>query len=166
MSSTCRPIPSTTIADKSVYDVPGTHNVGLPTQYQLNDGPASQLIAGSMPVNRIRRWPNIETELGDCSDCHTGDPHLPKSQNPDYAINWPNFEIMLGYRLRGWDNIILTKTLQALNHECNREYLFFEDFLSTKVLNLGTSNVILDMFIRTGVQKCQPFPTHITPSSP
>ena len=25
-----------------------------------------QPIASSMPVNRIRRWPNIETELGDC----------------------------------------------------------------------------------------------------
>ena len=40
------------------------HNVH--TQYRLNFGPASQPIAGSMPVNRIRRWPNIETELGDC----------------------------------------------------------------------------------------------------
>ena len=72
ISSTCRPIPSTTIADKSVYrctclyDVSGTHNVGLHTQYWSNVGPATQLIAGSMPVNRIRRWPNIETELGDC----------------------------------------------------------------------------------------------------
>ena len=26
----------------------------------------SQPIAGSMPVNRIRRWPNNEAELGDC----------------------------------------------------------------------------------------------------
>ena len=49
-----------------LYDVPGTHNVGLPIQYRLNVGPASQPIAGSMPVSSIRRWPNVETELGDC----------------------------------------------------------------------------------------------------
>ena len=45
----------------SLYGVPGTHNVGLPTQYRFNIEPARQLIAGSMPVNRIRRWPSIET---------------------------------------------------------------------------------------------------------
>ena len=64
------PIPSTTTADTPLCDVPGTHkfdNVGLHTQYRFNVGPASQPIAGSMPVNRIRRWPNIETELGDCA---------------------------------------------------------------------------------------------------
>ena len=57
-----------TSSNKSVYayDVPGTHNVGLPIQYRFNVGPASQPIAVSMSVNRIRRWPNIETELGDC----------------------------------------------------------------------------------------------------
>ena len=49
-----------------LYDVPGTHNVGLPTQYRFNVGPASQPIARPIPVNRIRRWPNIKTELGDC----------------------------------------------------------------------------------------------------
>ena len=42
------------------------HNVGLPTQYRFNVGPASQLIAGFLPVNRIRRWPSFETELDDC----------------------------------------------------------------------------------------------------
>ena len=51
---------------RRLYDVPGTHNVGLLTQYQFNVEPASQPIAVSMPVNRIRRWPNIETKLGDC----------------------------------------------------------------------------------------------------
>ena len=37
-------------------------------------------------------------------------------------------------------------------------------FLKTKVglPNLGTPNVILDIFTRTGVQKCQPFLTHST----
>ena len=46
--------------------VPGTHNVGLPIQWRFNIGPASQPIAGSMQVNRMRGWINIETELGDC----------------------------------------------------------------------------------------------------
>ena len=49
-----------------LYDVPDTHNVGLHTQYRFNVGPASQPIAGLLSDNRIRRWPNIETELGDC----------------------------------------------------------------------------------------------------
>ena len=43
-----------------LYDVPRKHNVGLPplilVQYV---GPASQLIAGLMPVNRLQCWPNI-----------------------------------------------------------------------------------------------------------
>ena len=43
------------------------------------------------------------------------------------------------------------------------ECLFSEDFLNTKVLNLGTSNVIMHIFIRTGVQKCQPFLTYTAP---
>ena len=49
-----------------LYDVPGTRNVGLPTQYRFNVGQVSQPIAVLMPANRIRRWPNIETELYDC----------------------------------------------------------------------------------------------------
>ena len=72
ISSTCRPIPFTTITDKCtrLCDVPGTHNVGLPTKYWFNVGPASQPIAGSMPVNRIRRSPNIKTEMGDYPVIH------------------------------------------------------------------------------------------------
>ena len=40
------------------YHVPRTEDVGLPTKVRFNVGPASQLIAGLMPVNRLRRWPN------------------------------------------------------------------------------------------------------------
>ena len=40
------------------YDVPGTEEVGLPTQFRFNVGPAFQPIGGSMPVNHLRRWPN------------------------------------------------------------------------------------------------------------
>ena len=43
------------------YDVPGTEDVGLPTKFRLNVGPALQPIAGSMPVKRLRRWPNTKS---------------------------------------------------------------------------------------------------------
>ena len=46
------------------YDVPRTVYVSLPTQFQFNVGPASQPIAGSMPVNRLRCWPNTNPTLG------------------------------------------------------------------------------------------------------
>ena len=82
-----------------------------------------------MPVNRIRRWPSIETELGDCPlfalTAIRVTPYAPKSHYSDNTIHWPNCEIILGHRLRRWANIIPTKTLRALNHEYNREYLFF-----------------------------------------
>ena len=89
------------------------HNV--PTQYRFIVGPASQPIAGSMPVNRIPRWPNIETELGDCPVFALTDIRVtlspPKGHYPDNTIHWVNFEIMLGHRLQRWANIIPTKTL-------------------------------------------------------
>ena len=133
------------------------------TRYRFNVGLASQPLAGSMPDNHIRRWPNIETELGYCpvlaltyvcTDALTLYP--PKGHHPDNTIHWPNCAIMLVHRLRRWANVIPTKPLQALNHEYNHEYLFFsEDFLNTKVLNLGT-----------GVQKCEPLSTHSNPPPP
>ena len=46
------------------YDVPRTEDVGLPTKFRFNVGPASQPIAASMPVNRLRGWPNTNTTLG------------------------------------------------------------------------------------------------------
>ena len=39
-------------------------DVGLPTKFRFNGGPASQPIAGSMPVKRLRRWPNTNPSLG------------------------------------------------------------------------------------------------------
>ena len=36
------------------YDVPRTEDVGLPTKFRFNVGPALQPIAGSMLVNRLR----------------------------------------------------------------------------------------------------------------
>ena len=94
--------------------MPGTHNVDLPTQFRFNVGPASQPIAGSMPVNRIRRWPNIETELVlvlALTAIQVRDTSSPKDHYPDNTIHWPNCEIMLGHRLRRCANIIPIKTL-------------------------------------------------------
>ena len=45
------PPPSLISQCTRLYDVPGTHNVGLPTQYRFNVGSVSQPIAGSMPVD-------------------------------------------------------------------------------------------------------------------
>ena len=39
-------------------------DVGLPTKFRFNVGPASQPITGSTPVNRLRRWPNTNPSLG------------------------------------------------------------------------------------------------------
>ena len=46
------------------YDVPRTGDVGLPTKFRFNVGPALQPIAGSMPFNRLRRWPNTNLSPG------------------------------------------------------------------------------------------------------
>ena len=37
------------------YDIPDTEDVGPPTKFRSNVGPALQPMAGSMPVNRLRR---------------------------------------------------------------------------------------------------------------
>ena len=46
------------------YDALRTEDVGLPTKFRFNVGPASPPIAGSMPVNRLRRRPNTSPSLG------------------------------------------------------------------------------------------------------
>ena len=76
-----------------LYDIglPGTHNVGLPAQYRFNVGPTPQPIAGSMPVNRIRHWPNIETELCDCPVFSlTAIPVTPYALKGHYLDNSPD----------------------------------------------------------------------------
>ena len=59
MSLTCIiPPPSlvlTNIHSILAYDVPDTVDVGLPTEFRFNTGPALQPSAGSMPVNRLLR---------------------------------------------------------------------------------------------------------------
>ena len=88
-------------------------------------------------------------------------------ETPDNTIHWPNADVMLGHCLRRLADIIPIKTLYGLITIFNHEHLS-EHFLKTKVglPNLGTPNVILDIFTRTGVHKCQPFLTHSTPISP
>ena len=86
-----------------------------------------------MLTHSLRRWPVIETALGDCtvfSDCCMGVTMLvsfkiPALETPDDTIHWPNADVMPGHRLRRWANIILTKTLWALNHKYNRENYYF-----------------------------------------
>ena len=53
-----------------------------------------------------------------------------------------------------------------MKYHIQKCFNFNSKVLKTKVLNLRTSNVIFDMFIRTCVQKCQHFPKHCTPLSP
>ena len=83
----------------------------------------------SMLTHSLRRWPVIETALGDCtvfSDCciMLMTFKIPASETPDNTIHWPNVDVMLGHRLRRWANFIPTKTLQAPNHKYNREYYY------------------------------------------
>ena len=47
----------------SAYDVPRTEDVGPPAKFRFNVGPASQPIAGSMQVNRLRGWPNTNLSM-------------------------------------------------------------------------------------------------------
>ena len=67
-----------------------------------------------MLVNRIRRWPKIETELGDCPvfalPAIRVTLYPPERPLPDNTIHRPSFEIILGHRLRRWAKIISTKT--------------------------------------------------------
>ena len=94
----------------------------------------------------------------------------PVARKDTTQIHWPSCEIMLGHRLLRWANNLPTETLQALIIDLTTNIIvniiISEHLLKTKVLNLRTWNVIFDMFIRTAVQKCQPFPTHSTPLSP
>ena len=60
-----------------------------------------------MLAQRLRRWPDIETALGNCPVfAWTAMPKTlfsarrQKSHDPDNTIHWPNADVMLGYRLR------------------------------------------------------------------
>ena len=111
------------------------HNVGPPTQHGFNVRPALQPIAGLMPVNRSRRWPNIDTELGDCPvfalTAIRVTLYASMGHYPDNKIHGqPNCEIKLGHRLRRWANIISTKTHLTTNIIVN--IFFFADFFKHK----------------------------------
>ena len=69
-----------------------------------------------MLTHILRRWPIIETALGDCT--LFSDSYIMlvtfailAPETPDNTIHLPNADLMLGHRLRDWANIIPTKTL-------------------------------------------------------
>ena len=72
---------------------------------------------GSMSTHILRRWPDIETSLGDCtvfSDyCIVMRVTLsiPALETPDNTIHCLNADIMLDNCLQRWANIISTKSL-------------------------------------------------------
>ena len=83
-------------ATACLYDVPRTHDVGLPTQFRVNVGPSSQPIASSMLVNCLRRWPNTNSIRVCCIICASAS-----------ANTWhsPNAVLMLIHNLRRWSSI-------------------------------------------------------------
>ena len=121
ISSTCRPISSTTIADKFVY-------APIRCTWYTQCRPIHPIPAKCWASVAAHCWfvfalTAIRVTL-----------YLPKGHYPDNKINRPNCEIMLDHRLRRWANIIPTKTLGAPNHEYNREYLFLKIFQARKYL--------------------------------
>ena len=102
----------------AILSVPGTHNLDLPTGYRFNVGSVSRPIAGSMPVNRIRRWPNIGAELGDCpvfaQTAIRVTLYRPKGRYPDNTIHWPNCEIMLATVCDAVSTLFQSKPVELL----------------------------------------------------
>ena len=93
-----------------------------------------------MVTHNFRRWPVIETPLGDCtvfSDCCIirVTLYILAPETPENTMHWPNADVMLGHLLQSWANIIPTKPFKLL-----------------------TTNII----VNPGVQKCEPF----SPQSP
>ena len=206
MSSTCitsTMAPSPVLANIHsifAYDVPHTEDVGLPTKCRFNVRPALQPIAGSMTVDRLRRWPstnlsqgllyslrkhvsfnqncfNVDPQsstlvrhwntLGDCtifSNCWIilvtfKNPGVRNTKKHDtLAQCWCNTgppSATLGQHYSNQNQQLLTTNIIV-------NIIISEHLLKTKLLELRTWNFIFDKFIRTDVQKCQPFPTHST----
>ena len=79
------------------YDVPRTEDVCLPTSFWFNIGPASQPTAGSMPVNRLRRWLNTSPRLGLLYTCaNTWHSTKAVSMLTHSLCRWPGIETALG----------------------------------------------------------------------
>ena len=119
----------------------------LPTKFRYQFGPTSQPIADSIVydagptlirhwvcctlcankwhspncvsilTHSLRRWPDIETVLGDCivfSDfCIVTREMLfiPAPETPANTMHWSNADVMLGHHVWRWANIISIKTL-------------------------------------------------------
>ena len=85
-----------------LHYVPRTEDVGLPTQFRFNVGPVSQPIAVSMPVNRLRRWPNTNPTLGLLILCATTSANTWHSSNAVLMLTHslrrrPNIKTALSY---------------------------------------------------------------------
>ena len=81
----------------------GTHDVGLPTRFRFNVGPASHHIARSMTFNRLRCWPNTNLTLGLlysllCTSTSANTCHSPRAVSMlNYSLRrWPSIDIVLG----------------------------------------------------------------------
>ena len=172
-------------------------DVGLPTKLRLNVGPALQPIAGSMPVNRLRRWPSTNLSPGLLLAQTRGIQCWPTffDAGPSLKQHWVIVQCFLTAALCWWrftfrrhkhqitryigpmlmwcwatvcdsgPTLFQPGPLKLLTTNIIVNIYFSEHLLKTKVLNLRIWNVILHMFIRTGVQKCEPFPIHSTPLS-
>ena len=110
--------------------------------------------------------------------CYAGDTFSPcrrKGHYPYNTIHWTNagpLSAMLGQHYSNLFPLIS-------NHEYNCGYIFSQQFLNTQLFDLGTSNVIFDLFISPQpeqlafhrkflpcpLRRCQPFPTHRIPLS-
>ena len=71
-----------------------------------------------MLAQRLRRWPDIETEFSDCPVFAWTAMRVTlysslrlKNHYPDKTMHWPNADVMLGNRLSRWANIIPTLSL-------------------------------------------------------
>ena len=186
--------PSANIHSILADDVPRTELVGLPTKVWFNVGPALQPIAGSMPVNHLRRWPTLIYHRVCCILCaNTGHstnvdqcwpivfdagPSLKPSLGDCTvfsALCWWGFDIQAPEKP---DNTIHSPNADVmLCHRLRR----WANIIPTKTLKLLTTNIIVTRqrcrpldtpavkklkLTWTSVKKCQPFPTHSTLHSP
>ena len=86
---------TTELERNSSADVPRREDVSIPTILRFNVGPTSQPMAGSMLVNRLRRWPNINSESAvyfaqtrDIQCCFDVDPQSSMLARHCNSIGW------------------------------------------------------------------------------
>ena len=148
-----------------LYDVLCTEDVGLPTQFKFNVGPASQPIAGSMSVNRCwnntnttmyllytllqhisKTWPSPNRVIVPCllglRHCYAVEALLLRLQShfPDNTIYWPNADVLLSHYLRCRANNIPIDSNQT-----NTIVKLPNTFYTLKLLNLAFLLILVHM---------------------